>query len=88
MRPCGRDGTLRLAILVRFLAFGRWQRMLGLRYLRHFVMEWSGSDRCEGKVRWKEVASEVEEQWRVEYRLESGVESALQSGVVSDAESE
>ena len=35
-------------------------------------MEWSGRDRCEGKVRWKQVESEVEKQWRVEYRLESG----------------
>ena len=60
--------------------------MPGLRYLRHCGMEWSGRDRCEGKVRWKEVESEVEKQWRVENRLESGVESALQSGVVSDAE--
>ena len=54
--------------------------MPGLRYLRNFIMEWSGRDRCEGKVQWKEVASEVEKQWMVEYRLESGV--------VSDAESE
>ena len=56
--------------------------MLGLRYLPN------GRDRCEGKVRWKEVESEVEKQWRVEYRLESGVKSALQSGMMSDAESE
>ena len=51
-------------------------------------MEWSGRDRCEGKVRWKEVEGEVQKQWRVECRLESGVESALQSGVVSHAKSE
>ena len=62
--------------------------MPGLRYLRHCGMKWSERDRCGGKVRWKEVESEVEKQWRVEYRLESGVENALQSGVVRDAESE
>ena len=55
--------------------------MPGLRHLRHCIMEWGGRDRCQGKVRRKEVASEVEKHWRV-------VESALQSGVVSDAESE
>ena len=56
-------------------ALGCWQRMPGLlRYLRNCVMEWSGRDRCEENVRWKEVQSEVEKQWRAEYRLESGVE--------------
>ena len=47
-----------------------------LRYLRNCVMEWSGRDRCEGDVRWKEVERK---QWRVEYRLESGVESDAES---------
>ena len=55
--------------------------MLDLRYLRHCRMEWSGRDRCEGKVRWKEVESEVQKQRRVEYRLErSGEHIAEWSG--------
>ena len=67
--------------------------MQGLRYLRHAGMEWSGRERCEGKVRWRNLDSEVESQGlemecRVECRLESGAESAVQSAVVSDAESE
>ena len=63
---------MRLAILVTpVLILGRWQRLLGLCYLRNWVMVWRGKDRCEGKVWWKEVESEVVKQWRVEYRLES-----------------
>ena len=80
MRPCGRDGTVKLAVFVLVQALGRWQRMPGPRYLRHFVMEWSGRDRCGGKVRWKEVESEVESSggwnmdWRVEWRVHCRVE--------------
>ena len=80
MRRCGRDGTVKLAVFVLVQALGRWQRMPGPPYLRHFVMECSGRDRCGGKVRWKEVESEVESSggwnidWRVEWRVHCRVE--------------
>ena len=53
--------------------------MQSLRYLRHCGTEWSGKERCEGKVRWKEVGIEEERQWRLECRMEIGVESVVQS---------
>ena len=76
---------MRLAILVPVLALGRWQKMQGLRYLCHAGIEWKGTERCEGKVLWRKVDSEVESQGlemegRVECRLESGAESAEWSG--------
>ena len=49
--------------------------MPGLCYLRQCGMEWSGRDRCEGKVRWKDVESEVESsgRWSIDWRVEWGV---------------